>query len=42
MENWQSAWAFFVWYAGAGLSVAVLVHFTGYFLAPERIVPFLH
>ena len=42
MDLWASPWAFFVWYAGAGLSVAVLVHFAGYFLAPERITPFLH
>jgi len=40
--DWSSPFAYVVFMSGSGLSVAVLVHFTGWFTAPERITPFFH
>ena len=40
--SWASPFAYVVFMSGCGLVVAIMVHFTGYFFAPERIVPYLH
>lgn len=38
---WTSPFAYFVFMTGSGLGIAVLVHLTGWFLAPERVLTFL-
>ena len=38
--SWASPFAYVVFMSGSGLGAAVIIHFTGYFLAPERIVPY--
>lgn len=39
---WHTPFAYVVFMSGTGLSVAILIHFTAWFTAPERIIPFFH